>query len=474
MKTWSCQIFCKSAMGCMLAFQLLRPAGLSAGTLITFQVDMTAQAQIGRFNLDTGRVAVATSPMWGFVFQLTNQPAGPNPYLFSGTRLDTNNSPGTMVSYVFGYEFPSPLYHQRESPLSTCGSNRTVVLPATNGAHLVLPVVYFDDLPPGVPLVTNDIIFQVDMSRERSVFGPDTRDGGYLWVHCIGSFNGWNSLHLTNNPSVTDSNVYHGTFSIIGQPETRMEYKFDCFWSIGWGAGLSITEEPLSTGGANRAFTLLPTNGTLVLPVVPFGDVKPSDLLPEDTQVVFSVDMAGAVGLDGHAFDPRTDRVYLNGDFLTWTPWCYSGGRGYKGWSAWDLCSGLLPLTNAPGSQVYSRTLQLGERVALRYRYSINGQDNEPPGGQNHVRYVRRTGDYTLPLDKFGAPVQEPSFGNLKAALSDPQHVLISWLGRPGVRLQSCVNPATESWEDHPETDGLSATNWPTAEGGKLFRLVKP
>jgi hypothetical protein len=59
----------------------------------------------------------------------------------------------------------------------------------------------------------------------------------------------------------------------------------------------------------------------------------------------------------------------------------------------------------------------------------------------------------------------------LKATLSDPQHVLISWLGRPGVRLQSCANPATGPWEEHPETDGLSATNWRVAEGGSFFGI---
>lgn len=324
-------------------------------------------------------------------------------------------------------------------------------------------------------LVTNDIVFQVDVSRQRSVYGPDSRETGTLWVDCMGSFDGWSGYGLTNNRSAGDSDVYRGTITSIGPPGTRIEYRFRWIWSDSYGFFRCESEEqPLSTGGANRAISLLPTNGTLVLSVVPFGDVKPSDLLPDDTQVVFSVDMAGAVGLDGHAFDPATDKVYLNGDFLTWRPLCISGGGCYKGWSAWDLCSGLIPLTNAPGSQVYSQTLQLRERVALRYRYSINGQDNEPPGGQNHVRYVRRTGEFALPLDRFGAPVQESSFGDLKAAGSDPKHVLVSWLGRPGVHLQSCWNPATGPWQEHPETDGLSGTNWPVSEGGRFFRLVKP
>lgn len=458
------------ATACGLALCLMGANRLSAATFVTVQVDMTAQAKIGRFNLETGSVAVASSPKWGIVFPLTNESAGPNPALFSGTRLDTNNPPGSIVSYLFGYEYPSPAYYQWESPLSTCGSNRTVALPVTDGAHLVLPIVYFDDLPAGVPLVTNDIVFQVDMSVQRSVFGPDTRDSGYLWVYCMGSFNGWNSysLYLTNNPSASDSNIYRSTLTIVGQPETPRQYRFACCWSQGWDGGLQIIEQPLSTGGANRSFILLPTDGRLVLPVVPFGDLKPSDMLPAVCDVKFSVDMAGAVGTDGHVFDPSTDKVLLNGDFLMFT-------SEYHGWMPWDLFS-LAGLTNAPGSQVYSTTLSLWQldTVALNYRYSINGQDNEPTGGTNHVRFVRQTGEYILPLDTFGSPVPEPSFGNLTAVLLNPGRVSISWLGRTGVQLQSCADPSASAWQNHPETDGLSSTNWPLADSGRFFRLAKP
>ena len=216
--------------------------------------------------------------------------------------------------------------------------------------------------------------------------------------------------------------------------------------------------------------------------MVSFEDLKSGDFLPRSTVVRFSVDMAGAVATDGHPFHPTLDRVFVNGDFVHWYPRGEEGGRVSHGWGPWDPVAWQPSylngpdLTNVPGTQVYTGavTIEPSERLALTYRYRINGWDNEPPGERNHVRYIRTAGEYTLPLDAFGAPEQEPSFGDLKAKLSGPQHVLISWLGRPGVRLQSCANPATDPWEDHPETDGLSATNWPVAEGGRLFRLVKP
>ena len=117
--------------------------------------------------------------------------------------------------------------------------------------------------------------------------------------------------------------------------------------------------------------------------------------------------------------------------------------------------------------------LNLPADTLVTYQVDMTAQVADGSGGQNHLRYIRATGDYIMPLDTFGTPTQEPSFGNLTATRSDPAHVLISWLGRPGVHLQSCADPSAGSWRDHVETDGLSSTNWPVAGGQKFFRLVK-
>ena len=66
------------------------------------------------------------------------------------------------------------------------------------------------------------------------------------------------------------------------------------------------------------------------------------------------------------------------------------------------------------------------------------------------------------------------SFGNLKASQSTPGNVLLSWLGRPGVHLQTKSSLSSGSWVDHPETDALSSTNWPTSGGTTFFRLINP
>jgi len=177
--------------------------------------------------------------------------------------------------------------------------------------------------------------------------------------------------------------------------------------------------------------------------------------------VTFRVSMTNAVGTDAHVFDPSADGVYLN---------------GVPSFGTWDVT--LPQLTNNPvGSQIYSIDVLLakGSNVQQTYKYGINGNDDEAPQGNNHVRYVRATGTYVMPLDTFGNMVVEPSFGNLQASHSTTSgHVLISWLGRPGVFLQTKTNLSGGLWVDHPETDGLSSTNWPSGGNPLFFRLVKP
>jgi hypothetical protein len=209
----------------------------------------------------------------------------------------------------------------------------------------------------------------------------------------------------------------------------------------------------------NRTMTIV--SGTAqTLPAVYFSNVQPNDLLPADTTVTFRVNMTNAVGTDSHAFDPSAgDAVYIN---------------GVPSFVGWDVS--LPVLSNTPvGSTNYSVDILVpkGSPVMLTYKYGINGIDDEAAANNNHVRYVRQTGTYVMPLDKFGTQTVEPSFGNLQASSSTAGHVLISWLGRPGVHLQT-KSSLSGSWTDHPETDGLSSTNWPSAGGPQFFRLIKP
>ena len=59
-----------------------------------------------------------------------------------------------------------------------------------------------------------------------------------------------------------------------------MEYRFGYVLYVpGRGPVGQAEEQPLSTGGDNRAFNLPATNGALVLAPVFFGDLETSDVL---------------------------------------------------------------------------------------------------------------------------------------------------------------------------------------------------
>jgi hypothetical protein len=254
------------------------------------------------------------------------------------------------------------------------------------------------------------------------------------------------------------------------------QYKF-VFSGPGAPGGGTAWENPgpgTPTTGGNRYF-IMPNATATVLPKVYFSDQLPNDFLIEPTDVTFTVNMTGAVGTDSQVFDPASSSVFINGDFLGW-----------RGWDSGSLAD--YQLTNNPvGSSNYSLTISFpaGTPLALTYKYSINGQDNEAASGQNHLRLVRTLGAYTMPTDKFGTQFAEASFGQLKVGQRSGATVPISWVGRPGVHLQSSSNLTT--WNDLPNTDGahwttgslsndgfVSVTNYPAATSPKFFRLVKP
>jgi hypothetical protein len=420
---------------------------------VTFQVDMSAQIYLGKFVNGTDTVeARGGFQGWTGGFGLTNSPGNPNVY--TGTYSVTD-APGTLEEYKFVVNGGNPPLGW-ESPSSTGGYNRQFTL-TTTGSSQTLPVVLFNDQP--IPSTTNNVTFQVDMTlqviRSNFVNGVDS-------VEVRGSFQGWTGGYaLTNNPTGANSNLYSGTFSITDAAGTAEQYKF----IVDGGNGPLGWESPASTSGGNRTFTL--DSGTSqTLPAVYFNDLGVSDILPVDTVVTFSVNMTNAVATDGHPFDPNADSVYLNG--------VYDGIPG-SFWT-WGLFTPVPAMTNNPPSLVYSIEVLIpaGNSISVVYKYGINGADNEAGFALNHLRYIRSSGSYTMPVDTFGNQLAEPSFGNLKVGAVSGGHVPVTWLGRRGVRLQTSSNLTSGSWVTHAETDGLNATNWPANGGTLFFRLVKP
>jgi len=548
-----------------------------ADTLVTFQVDMSVAIANSTFNPLTQSVAARGSFSNWNPLPLTNNPAGLNPALYTGTTNVVGGN-GTVMQYKYTIE-PGASY---EAVALGGSHNRLVTLPA-GGGTLSTPVAYYGDTPPAPATV--DVTFQVNMAQQINVgaFNPNTS-----LVYTRGSFNGWAAdVAMTNDPSIkttnqfglVSSNVYLATYSVTGSPGQTTDFKFyfdpganwespgpgvgdpndnnNRFFNLSataqtnpiiyfndapyspvatnavtfqvdmtahvlngtfdpstgtvevrgnfnsWGTpviactndpaaqntniysavvpitdGVGATEfykfwatVPINTGwetmADNRSMKVV--SGTAqTLPLVYFSNLTPGDLLPADTTVTFRVNMTNAVGTDAHSFDSSSDGVYINGIIIN--------NNNYS-FTSWDT---FLPqLVNNPvGSQIYTLDVLIpkGCPVQLNYKYGINGVDDEAGANVNHVRYIRSVGTYVLPLDKFGNQLaeNEPSFGNLKATASTAGHAMISWLGRPGVHLQTRASLSTGSWVDHPETDALSSTNWPTGGGTLFFRLIKP
>ena len=375
--------------------------------------------------------------------------------MYVGT-YEIDGSPGQTMDYKYYIDTGA----NWDSPAPNTGDpvdNNNRFFNLGTGPTQAVPIVFFNDSPYS-PVATNDVTFQVDMTAQILTGNFDPSTGT---VEVRGDFNGWGTPQIlcTNDPAGLNTNIYKTVVEIKDGVGAAHSYKF--FASVPVNGGWEIVA---GNAGLNRSFNIIggPPNPTpLVLPPVYFSDIDPSDLLPVDTTVTFSVSMTNAVGTDSHVFDPSVDSVYLN---------------GVPSFGSWD--TSLPQLTNNPaGSKVYSIDLLLaqGSSVQQTYKYGINGNDDEAPQNVNHVRYVRTTGTYAMPFDTFGNMVVEPSFGNLQASYSTtPGHVLISWLGRPGVFLQTKTNLSGGLWVGHPETDGLNSTNWPSGGSILFFRLVKP
>jgi hypothetical protein len=432
---------------------------------VTFQVNLAQQINVGAFNPSTSTVyARGIFNNWSTDLPLTNDPSilTTNQYglvssnVYVGTAT-ISGSPGETAYYKFyidtndKWESPAP----GVGDPSDANNNRFFNLAA--GPNQTLPIIYFNDSPYS-PVVNSDVTFQVDMTAQAMAGTFDPSQGAVVEVR--GNFNGWGAtpVFATNNPAAANTNLYSAVVRFSDGVGASQQYKF---WATGTPNGGWET-------GDNRTFQLANANAQ-TLPAVYFSGLAPGDVLAQDTTVTFRVDMTGAVGTDGHAFDPASDTVWLNGLQLV------NGSPTFV--SDWASLGPEFMLTNNPvGSHIYSLDVLLPKGTTplqIAYKYGINQADNEAPQGVNHVRYVRSTGAYTMPLDTFGAMVVEPSFTNLTATASTPGHMLVSWLGRPGVHLQTRTDLSSGSWVDHPETDGLSSTNWPTTGGSLFFRLVQ-
>jgi hypothetical protein len=451
------------------------PASPSATTNVTvFQIDLGPQIYLGNFNPANGDLIEVygsfENPAWTAGFVLTNNPTVSQSNVYSGSFTD-GNYPGTQYLYKFVILSGGTTANYETT------DNRNLVTP-TNFA--TLPVAYFNNAS---NVYATPITFQVDMTAPiaAGTFNPGSGDT----VSAAGTFqsslsaNQWKAglFVLTNNPTAANTNIYSGVYIDPNPPGAGEQYKFTI--NPG-GNGSSANFETIN----NRFFVLPSTAETL--PVVYWNNADPNNVLLAPTTVTFTVDMTNAVDSFGYPFNPASDAVIINGDFLTpqwpnfWTDALLGG---------FDYTANLLQNDGTDLLYTGTFTVPSGKSLEVQYKYGIihnyNGTgntncDNEALPNLNHTRYIRATGTYNFPVDIFGIQqtnlpaATEPSFGSLAIASPVAGHLPLSWLGRPGVYLQYTTNLSNGPWVQVGATGGINSTNWPETNGPVYFRLVNP
>lgn len=424
---------------------------------VTFQVNMASQVAAGAFDPATDFVEVR-GPFnnWGTPAGTRLEPSAENSAVYTATVTIPSN-PGSNVEYKFVIVKGTDVRWEN-------GSNRSTAL---TGVAQTIDTVYFDNVS-GVP-TKGAISFAVDMTVQQAA-GNFDKDLHQVWIR--GNKFGWGDppqgLQLFEDASRPGiyTNIYRNDALITGE---TIEYKA-VIWKPGatWenGDNKRVTfqgNEPADANGYR----------TVTIPTWYFDNVRPGELVNEETVVTFRVDMRNARTTEGVAFDPVNDSVFVNGSFLP-SGWAQWGTIPFEQ-EAFDSGTNGDALAN-DGVYTWQYTLPRGASARLAYKYSINNADNEAAAGNDHIRYVRAGGSYTLPLDVFGTMTQETLVeapGDIAIRVGTAGKVVLTWQGAPGIKVQRMSDVTGGTVETINETDGLSSYEVPATGTAAFFRLVR-
>jgi hypothetical protein len=437
-----------------------------APVTVKFQVNMATQQAANSFNPANGDFVEVRGSFNGWSGGITPLfPSAENPDIYEGLA-DVLAAPGSRVEYKYVINRVTP---ETTIVVWENDPNRWYMQPDEPAD---LPVVYFNNVT-GVPIKAA-INFAVDMSvyLDAGILDTNTQQ-----IFIRGNKVGWGNPPAEGLQLFEDAarpGIFTNTYATDGQiTGDIVEYKA-VIWTPDAGT-------PTWEDGANKSLTFTGTEpknaeGYHQISVSPayFNGVTPGSLLNEETVVTFTVDMNTARTLSGETFNPETDTVALNGGFLPggWQPW-----ESLFDTLAFDDGATFGDATAGDGIYTVQVTLPSGTPARIAYKYGINGADNEAAIGDDRIRYVRSTGTYTLPLDKFGDIIEESEtldIGTVSIARGNAGEVTLNWQGQPGVRLQKLSSVSGGTVTELPTTDGQSTYTAPATDSMGFFRLVKP
>lgn len=441
---------------------------------VTFQVDMSAQIGVGNFNPGVGDLIQAMGPFNGSWSGVVLVEDLARPGVYTNSYVETSRAPGTRMEYKYAINVGGGGTLSYESISGYPDGNRAFML--TNVSPQVLPKEYFADAS-GLPIKAG-IYFQLDMSSQILVGAFDPTND---LASVRGDDIGWGDPPASGLQLFQDEarpGIYTNTWLKASQlTGAAFTYKYS------YVHGTTVWE-----GGGNKSVSFVgnePTNSAgyhmIILGPTLFDNwlANTNDYLPADTYVTFSVSMTNAASYSSLIAFDKSMQLAVNGNWLN--PW----------WSWTSEPNGAFVLTNSTAGTdwlFYSQPILVPKNkpVQLLYKYGFYdnvdpSMDNEWGYGTNHVRYIRATGSYILPLDTWAVPNEEPAIGALTVGTPSGGYIPVSWLGLPTAYLQTSTNVSNPAaWVSHPETaaygspSGIYSTNYPTSGGAIFFRVIKP
>ncbi len=238
-------------------------ANTLVATQVTFSVNMSVQTALGNFNPGTDFVYVAGDVFnnnWAVGAQvLTNSSSDPE--VWTGT-FNLTNTVGATVNYKFIMNTFTAGETWEANGVGPGGAqNRQFTY--TNQATS-LPVAYFNNITDSGSLVVTQVTFAVNLAAQiaRGTFDPNAGT-----VTVAGDvLNNWNPLSSPLAPTLTNANLWTGTFDVTNTVGGAVNYKFVLnnggTWEVnGVGPG----------GADNRQFIF--TNEVTTLPQVYFDNL---------------------------------------------------------------------------------------------------------------------------------------------------------------------------------------------------------
>lgn len=339
------------------------PVRTSGNTVdITFNVDMGVQASKGQFTVGDAVKIAGNFNGWNNGADVLTDVDGDTVY----TITKTFNVGDTLL-----YKFIKRASDWENDP------NRQYVVPGTNST---VSVYFNNDTQYAVPTTIN-VTFSCNMEFEivSGRFNPATDT-----LSVRGNFNGWGSSNLLFQ-SISDPNVYEGTFPILTYEGYEFLYKYAYF-----GGGNTTWEND-----PNKSYVVTADDITLGSAFIErtFNDADLTTITNNPVTIKFTVNMAGAISaIDLQPF-PSIENVKLCGANA---PLKWPGG----GWPNADSTKTINLFddgTNGDvtsGDNIWSRDVVFPKYspLTIQYKYGANwglpinggGNDNENGVGADH------------------------------------------------------------------------------------------